>query len=74
MSPTLDNLTSQALALPLDERVELAHRLWESLEGEVGEDEEVFAEIARREAEVNSGAVKPVPYSEAMREIRESLE
>ncbi len=74
MSPNLDSLTTQALALPLEERVVLTQRLWESLEGQIDEDEELFAEIERREAEVESGAVKPLPYGEAMREIRESLQ
>ena len=74
MSPNLDSLTTQMLALPPDDRLELAQRLWQSLEGELTEDEELFAEIERREADVASGAVKPIPYDEAMREVRESLQ
>jgi putative addiction module component (TIGR02574 family) len=74
MSPNLDSLTTQMLALPLDDRLELAQRLWQSLEGQLSEDEELFAEIERREADVASGAVKPIPYDEAMREVRESLQ
>lgn len=74
MSPNLDSLTSQVLALPLDDRVELVQRLWQSLEGQLDEDEELFAEIERREAEVETGAAKPLPYHEAMRQIRESLQ
>jgi putative addiction module component (TIGR02574 family) len=74
MSPNLDNLTTQMLALPLDDRVELAQRLWQSLEGQLSEDEELFAEIERREADVESGTVKPLPYDEAMRKVRESLQ
>ena len=74
MSPNLDSLTTQMLALPLDDRLELAQRLWQSLEGQLSEDEELFAEIERREADVASGAVKPIPYDEAMRAVRESLQ
>jgi putative addiction module component (TIGR02574 family) len=74
MSPDVDSLTSQVLALPLEQRVELAQRLWQSLEGQLDEDEELFAEIARRDAEIESGSVKPIPYDEAMRDIRESLQ
>ena len=74
MSPNLESLTNQILALPVGDRVELAHLLWVSLEGQVSEDEELFAEIERREAEIESGAVKPIPYDEAMRNIRESLQ
>ena len=74
MSPNLDSLTTQMLALPLDDRLELAQRLWQSLEGQLSEDEELFAEIERREADVASGVVKPIPYDEAMRAVRESLQ
>jgi len=74
MSPILDHLTNQCLALPLDQRVALAERLWLSLEGQLNEDAELIAEIERRDAEVESGAVKPIPYHEAMRQIRESLQ
>lgn len=35
---------------------------------------ELFAEIERREAEIESGAVTPVPFDKAMREIRDSLQ
>lgn len=73
MSPTFDTLTTQALALPPEQRIELAHRLWQSIEGQVEEDEELFAEIARRDAEMESGAVVPIPFDQAMREIRDSL-
>jgi putative addiction module component (TIGR02574 family) len=74
MSPSLDSLTNQCLALPLDQRLELTQRLWQSLEGQVEEDEELFAEIERRDAEIESGAVMPIPYGEAMQQIRESLQ
>jgi putative addiction module component (TIGR02574 family) len=69
----LSALTTQALALPPQQRVELAQRLWESVEGQLDEDEELFAEIDRRCAEVDSGAVKAIPFEQAMREIRDSL-
>jgi putative addiction module component (TIGR02574 family) len=76
MSPQLSQLTDQALALPEDERLILAEVLWASVEpsqGGLEVDDELIAEIDRREAEVASGAVKPIPYEQAMREIRESL-
>ena len=72
MLPDLERLTAQALALPPDQRLELADRLWVSV-GPI-EDEELFAEIERREAEVESGAVKTIPSEQAMREIREMLD
>jgi putative addiction module component (TIGR02574 family) len=72
MSPDFDTLATQALSLPPEQRFELAQRLWVSVEATIDEDEELFAEIARRDAAVESGAVTPVPYEQAMREIRDS--
>ena len=74
MSPQFDQLTNQVLALSPEERVELAQRLWESVDGTIDDDAELFAEIERREAEIESGKVMPIPYDQAMREIRESLQ
>jgi putative addiction module component (TIGR02574 family) len=74
MSSILDALTAQALALPPDERCELAHRLWESVDASLDVDEELVAEIERRDAEVDSGAVQPIAFDQAMREIRDSLQ
>jgi putative addiction module component (TIGR02574 family) len=73
MSIDFDAITAQAMALPPEQRFELAERLWISVEGQIEEDEALFAEIARREAEIESGAVKPISYKQAMREIRDSL-
>jgi putative addiction module component (TIGR02574 family) len=73
MSPNLDSLTTQCPALPPEQRVELAERLWLSLEGQLDEDAQLIAEIERREAEIESGVVTPIPYDEAMRQIRDSL-
>ena len=73
MSPNLEALTAQALSLPPEQRFELAERLWISVEGCFDEDESLFAEIARRDAEIESGAVKPIPHERVMREIRKSL-
>jgi putative addiction module component (TIGR02574 family) len=72
-SLSFDVLTSQVLALPPEQRAELAQRLWDSVEGQLDEDEELIAEIDRRCAEVDSGAVTPIPFDQAMREIRDSL-
>lgn len=73
MSANFDSVSAQAMSLPADLRFVLAQQLWESVEGQLDGDEELFAEIARREAEVESGAVKPIPFDQAMREIRDSL-
>ena len=73
MLPSLDSLTNQCLALPLDQRLELTQRLWQSLEGQVDEDEELFAEIERRDAEMAKGTVKTYSHDEVMRDARKIL-
>lgn len=73
MSPQLQQLTDQALTLSEDERLVLAHVLWKSMEpteAELEIDDELMAEIERRDAEIESGAVKPIPHEEVMRELR----
>jgi putative addiction module component (TIGR02574 family) len=72
MTPTLDTLTNQILALPAEQRLELVQRIWRSVEEHIDEDAELFAEIDRREAEVDAGLAKTIPFSDAMRQIRES--
>jgi putative addiction module component (TIGR02574 family) len=55
-----------ALALPEAERALLVERLFDSLSPEPGEltDDEFYAELERRRAEVEQGLTKPVPWSE----------
>jgi putative addiction module component (TIGR02574 family) len=73
MSPTFDALTAHALALPPDQRFELAQRLWESVAGQLDENEELFAEIARRDAEMDRSAVRTFSHEEVMRDARKAL-
>lgn len=73
MSSTLDSITAQALALPPDERYELAQRLWVSVERQIDDDEELFAEIARRDAEMEAGNVATYSHEEILRDIRRAL-
>jgi len=73
MSTDLHSLTSQALALPAEQRFELAQRLWESVEGALGGDEELFAEIARRDAEMEMRTVKTYSHDEVIRDARKAL-
>ncbi len=64
-------LLAEALKLPQDARAALAASLLDSLDQEVDEDAESAwqAEIDRRLRELDSGRVKPVPWSEARRRI-----
>jgi len=74
---TADDLLSDALRLPPEERARLAHELLLSLEAE-GEDSDAEAEWAgeleRRAQEVIGGKVKLVSPEEARRQVAEHLE
>jgi putative addiction module component (TIGR02574 family) len=73
MNTTAKQLYENALQLPDSERSELAAWLIESLDPEVDHDvEEAWnVEIARRIDELDSGAVRAVPWPEARRMILE---
>ena len=73
MSTELNSLTAHALALPPEQRVELAHILWESLEPKIEIDEELIAEIVRRDAEMEAGTVRTYSREEVMRNARKVL-
>ena len=73
MSPNLDGLITQALALPPEQRIELAEKLWASVEENPDLDEELFAEIDRRDAEMQSGASQTFSHEEVMRDAKKAL-
>ena len=74
MSADFNSLSSQAMSLPFEQRFELAQRLWESVEGQLDEeDEELFREIDRRVAEIESGKARMYSHEEVMRDAREAL-
>ncbi len=73
MSADFNSLSSQAMSLPFEQRFELAQRLWESVEGQRDEDEELFAEIDRRVAEIESGKARMYSHEEVMRDARKAL-
>ena len=62
-----NDLLKEALKLPPEARAALAASLLDSLDQEVDEDAEAawHAEIDRRLRELDSGTVKPIPWSEA---------
>lgn len=63
-------LLEDAMTLPPDDRADLAAKLLDSLDEGEGVVEETWAgEIKRRIEEVESGAVKTVPWSEARKLI-----
>jgi len=65
-----------ALALPPEARAALIDSLIGSLDVEVDEDaEEAWREeIYRRLQQIDSGAVKPIPWDDARRRLRARLE
>ena len=64
MSHDAAEILKETLALPIEARDALADSLLESVESEVDEDAESAwqCKIARRVAEVDSGAVTPIPW------------
>ena len=75
MSSNLDQLTADAMKLPLRERVQLAQRLVSTIDDEVESDTEAlwFAEAERRLEELRSGKVQGIPAEEAFQSAREAL-
>jgi putative addiction module component (TIGR02574 family) len=76
MTQEAAELLKKALALPVSERADLAGSLIESLDDT--QDESVAAawdeEVARRMADIGSGAVQPVSLEEARRRLLSALE
>lgn len=70
MSARIDVLLNDAMELEPEERAELAERLLSSLEPEDADVAEAWrAEIQKRIAELDSGAVETVSATEARRRI-----
>jgi putative addiction module component (TIGR02574 family) len=74
MASNLEQIEALALALPVKQRGELAHRLIVSLDGEPeGTPEEIAKawdeEIARRVADMEAGRTKWIPAEEVFAEI-----
>ena len=67
----LDDLLSRALLLPEEARAALAGKLLDSLDSSVdeGAEDEWSRESASRLSDLDRGAVKPVPWSEARQAI-----
>jgi putative addiction module component (TIGR02574 family) len=76
MGTRFDEISAQALKLPLRERVKLAQRLVSSLDDKVENDVEKLwvAEAERRLKELHSGKVKGIPAAEAFKKAHQALE
>lgn len=74
MATNLEQIEALALALPINERSELVHRLIVSLDGEPkGTPDEIARawdeEIARRVADMEAGRTKWIPADEVFAKI-----
>ena len=70
-----EQLKTEAMALPLRERVSLAQALWQSIDSGLTDTNERDAvnEAARRDQELSSGAVAGRTHEEAMQAARRAL-
>lgn len=73
METQLETLEQEALKLSPGERAALAQRLLASLDEDKEIEDAWAAEIERRIADVESGAVKVIPISEALAQVRATL-
>lgn len=73
---TTEQLISDAMALPLSERVALAQALWESIDAGLQHADEntAIADAARRDAELSSGKVPGRTHDEVMQAAQRALE
>ena len=71
-----DQLTAEAMALPLAERVSLAQALWESINAGLPDNDErtAIADAIRRDEELSSGKVTGRTHEEVMDAARRALE
>ena len=73
METQLEILESEALKLTLGERAALAQRHLASLDEDSEIEDAWAAEIERRIADVESGAVQVIPIAEALARVRAAL-
>jgi hypothetical protein len=72
MSLTLEQLTAEAMQLPVEARALLADKLVESLDSTELDDVQRLwaAEAIRRRDEIRSGQVKPISGEQVLDEVR----
>jgi putative addiction module component (TIGR02574 family) len=73
MENQLEALEAQALKLTAGERAAFARFLLASLDEDVEIEDAWALEVERRIADVESGAVQPIPMDEALAHVRSSL-
>jgi len=75
LAVSTQQLTTEAMALPLSERVSLAQTLWQSIDVGLADTEERDAvrEAIRRDQELSSGAVVGRTHEEVMQAARRAI-
>lgn len=73
MATQLELLEAEALKLPAADRAAFAQVLLASLDEDAEIDEAWAQEVERRVAEIESGAAKVIPISEALAQVRAAL-
>lgn len=70
-----EQLTSEAMALPLSERVSLAQALWNSIHAGLAESDgdDAVREALRRDEELSSGKVTGRTHKDVMEAARRAL-
>ncbi len=70
-----EQLTAEALALPLPAKVALAQTLWASIDQRMADpdQDELVRELAQRGEELSTGAVTGYTHSEVMQAARRAL-
>ena len=68
-------LTAEAMALPIAEKVSLAQALWQSIDAGVPDSDERAAvrEAVRRDKELSAGTVVGLSHEEAMKAARRAI-
>ena len=77
---SIAQLTKDALSLPLDERIQLAQLLWESVNAEPessqnvqASKDELLGTLERRNSELENGMVEAISYDQVLNSLRKSL-
>lgn len=70
-----EQLTEEAMALPLADRVSLAQALWQSIDAGVADPDELAAvqEAAARDKDLSSGKVSGRSHEEVMKSARKAI-
>jgi putative addiction module component (TIGR02574 family) len=74
-SMSTKQLTAEAMALPIAEKVSLAQALWQSIDAGVPDSDERAAvrEAVRRDKELSAGTVVGLSHEEAMKAARRAI-